>query len=303
MEKNKLKCALIGYGYWGKIIERYIKKNPSYELMAICDPQYPNSETLQNILTNELIQAAFVCSPIATHYDVVKSALEHGKHVFCEKPLTSYFNQAKDLVELAQKNRLCLYTDYIYTVSPSINYVKEKIADIGPILRIEGEIRQLGKFYTNDCVEDVLGVHLISSVIYILGIANDIEVKSYKCIRKQGNNILESEFELSIPSVEHSHFLCSLVSETKTRKLLITGVRGILSFDMLGEFTSNYIELTELGLGYDIKQEKKVYFDESNNVSGALLKFGESIESGNGGNPIMTMAVANVLDKLNVYKE
>ena len=121
-----MKCVLIGYGYWGKILERYIKESSFFKLSGIYDPLLEDKLEMTEILTDKSIECAFVCNPIDEHYSTVKLLLEHGKHVFCEKPLSKKLEESMELLNLAKKNNLTLFTDYIYTVSPSINEIKKR---------------------------------------------------------------------------------------------------------------------------------------------------------------------------------
>ena len=163
-----MKCVLIGYGYWGKIVKQYIEKNNYFELVGVCDPALKNSLNLEDILKSKEIECAFVCSPVDTHYSTVKKLLEYNKHVFCEKPLCKDFNETKELVNLSEKKEVCLYTDYIYTVSPTINFIKKNINLVGKVLYCEASIKQFGNFYKNDDVFEVIGVHMFSALSYIL---------------------------------------------------------------------------------------------------------------------------------------
>jgi len=162
-----MKCVLVGYGYWGKILERYIKESSFFKLSGIYDPLLEDKLEMTEILTDKSIKCAFVCNPIDEHYSTVKLLLEHGKHVFCEKPLSKNLEESMELLNLAKKNNLTLFTDYIYTVSPSINEIKKKVTVLGKVLYCEGNIKQFGKFYQNDNVFEVLGVHMLSAISYI----------------------------------------------------------------------------------------------------------------------------------------
>ena len=92
---HKLKSVLIGYGYWGRILEKYLNKSEYIDLCYIYDPILYQGISIETILTDSEIDAAFVCTPIDTHYEIVKDLLMCGKHVFCEKPLTRSLKMAQ----------------------------------------------------------------------------------------------------------------------------------------------------------------------------------------------------------------
>ena len=83
-----MKVALIGYGYWGKIIRSYIEQDDNFELVKICtlekeqkqDHFYVND--LNEITENPNIEAAFICTPVSTHFLSVKSFFLTGSMYF-----------------------------------------------------------------------------------------------------------------------------------------------------------------------------------------------------------------------------
>ena len=108
-----MKCALIGYGYWGKILETYIHKSDFFQLKYIYAPSLKNI-TLQQILKDTEIECVFLATPTETHFNLIKECLRHKKHIFCEKPLVKTKKEMIVLWKLAEENQCCLYTDYIY---------------------------------------------------------------------------------------------------------------------------------------------------------------------------------------------
>ena len=79
-----MRCVLFGYGYWGKIVERYIQQSEEFELTGIIDPHYEPHAELNEVLDSRAVDCAFVCVPVRQHYQIVKRLLEHKIHVFCE---------------------------------------------------------------------------------------------------------------------------------------------------------------------------------------------------------------------------
>ncbi len=82
-----MNICLIGYGYWGKILHKYLLNYKDLNLLGINDHHYDNSVDLKELINSKKIDAAFVCLPIEKHYEVVKELLVNGINVFCEKPL------------------------------------------------------------------------------------------------------------------------------------------------------------------------------------------------------------------------
>ena len=94
-----LDVALIGYGYWGPNLARVFNSLPNNRLRYISDRKpdrqeaarqlYPNVEIVdQNaVLMSPDVDAVLVATPVYTHFDLAKQALENGKHVWLEKPM------------------------------------------------------------------------------------------------------------------------------------------------------------------------------------------------------------------------
>src|SRR3989338_2055043 len=98
-----ISCALIGHGYWGSKLQRYIEENQNFDLKYICG----SKSDLNKVWQDSQITAVVVATPNETHYPIVKSALLCGKHVFSEKPLALKTAQCRELKHLAlDKNRL-----------------------------------------------------------------------------------------------------------------------------------------------------------------------------------------------------
>ncbi len=294
-----MKCVLIGYGYWGRILERYIKESIFFELSGIYDPLLENKLEMTEILTDESIKCAFVCNPIEEHYSAVKLLLEAGKHVFCEKPLSKDYKESIELFEIAKKNDVTLYVDYIYTNSPSINKIKEMKGVLGKVLYIEANINQFGKFYESDDVFDVLGVHLISSINYIL----DKNIKVEKIIVKKENSrkIIESGSIVFLAENIAGIMNCSMLSYEKERKIIFTCEKGIIVFDMLNKKTVKVIEHIEKDWNFEENLVFEEKLDEGNNLKYVLEEFYNYVISKKS-NKKIAIEVAKVIEQINVLK-
>lgn len=108
------KTAIIGLGYWGKIL---------YSKLKILDSQCLVIEKDKDLKEYNLenIDWVFIATPNETHYELVKKFLNLHVNVFCEKPLTSSIKRAEYLYNIAQSKKLLLY------VSDIENYKNHKI--------------------------------------------------------------------------------------------------------------------------------------------------------------------------------
>src|SRR3990167_10859355 len=111
-----IRCALVGFGYWGPNIARTIASITNINLTAVCDTNpkqlnlakglYKNIRIYQNIdslLSDKTVEAVIIATPAITHFDLAKKAIGAGKHVLVEKPLTTNLSQAIKLKNMAQK--------------------------------------------------------------------------------------------------------------------------------------------------------------------------------------------------------
>lgn len=266
-----MNACLIGYGYWGKILHNYLLKQPELNLIGICDHHYENSENLEELITSKRIDTAFVCLPINTHYEVVKKLLTNGINVFCEKPLCKSYEQTNELLNLAKEKELVLFTDYIYTYSPSILYIKENLNKFGDILSLNMKITQFGNFYKDDNVFEVLGVHMLSVLSFLLD--DKIILKNMIASRKNENGKAQSGTLLLSSGNTNATIYCSLISSEKQRKIEIICERGVIIFDMLAEQTVQIIKHDKVDNGWIQSDKIKQTFDEGNNLSAVVTSF------------------------------
>src|SRR5262245_63128355 len=97
-----IRIGVIGYGYWGPNIVRNLRALEGCQVTAVCDqspaalsrvrqahPELAVTTSASDILTSTQIDAVAVVTPVWTHYELAKAALENGKHVFVEKPFTA----------------------------------------------------------------------------------------------------------------------------------------------------------------------------------------------------------------------
>lgn len=298
-----MKVGLVGYGYWGKTIRTYIDKNDNFELIKIYtleteqkqDGFYVND--LDEIAENPDIEAAFICTPVSTHFSICKKLLSKKKHVFCEKPTVSLNDDLESLYRIASENGVILYTDYIYTVSDSIQMMKQKIGELGEIRAIEGNICQFGNFYQQDSVYEVLGVHLFSILPYLLP-----ELSVDFCRRVDWEDLEQYGGNASLTANNHIcvHFSFSLLSPKKERRLSVYGTKGSMVFDMLDEVATlrQYIYSKKADGGYIIEKKNDWKYDERNNLEHTLKVFYESIDKGNDENQYISEKVSEILHLL-----
>lgn len=268
-----MKVALIGYGYWGQMIEKYLARC-GMELEYVVDLHdtgHPKKQDDINVVWKDsAIESVIVCTPISTHYKICKDALLAGKHVFCEKPTTKTLKEYQELQELASKEGKVLYTDYIYTTSPSVQYIKEMFLTIGKLYAVKGHIEQFGNFYPEDDVYEVLGVHIASAINYI---TNKHSCQSIFHHLLTDVLPLSGEMEYELENGCRVSIYCSLVGTKKIRSIQFVGEYGIIDFSLNTKpnVIIRYYKCKDNEMYINKKIEKT--FDESNGLFYALENF------------------------------
>lgn len=295
-----MKCALLGFGYWGKIIEKYIRQSDRFSLKYIYSPSLNNGVSIEKIIKDKDIECIFICTPITTHYELCKLAINNGKHVFCEKPLSNNAKEIHELRDISYKKNVCIYTDYIYTNSKSINYIKNNLKEIGKIQYIKSQIKQFGKFYKEDNVYSVIGSHMISAIIYILSNENiKFELLNNIVIRSDANNVLDGIIDFEINNNIYGSIECSLTNKDKIRTLEFIGEYGTLKFDMLSENTVQKVLIKEEANGFSIKEENYYSYSENDNLKFAIDDFYSYIKNNESNNLDLSLKVTEILESIN----
>ena len=144
-----MKIIQIGIGGWGKNHARVLSEFGA--LSAICDMNKERAKefgekynvnyynSLDQIMTNEDFDGAFICTPTSTHSEITTRLIEAKKHVFVEKPMTYLSEDGEKLVEEAKKNKVILTSGYIERFNPAVARVKEflKSKEYGELIRLE----------------------------------------------------------------------------------------------------------------------------------------------------------------------
>jgi predicted dehydrogenase len=174
---NVVRVGVIGYGYWGPNIVRNLAALDGCHLSTICDQNpaaikragriYPGVRLTTNdseVLNSPEIDAVAIVTPVWTHYDIAKKALENGKHVFVEKPFTSTSAQAEELIELAGRKNLQIMVDHTFLFGGAVRKIRELVDNgtLGPLYYFDSTRVNLGLFQHDVSVVWDLAPHDLS---------------------------------------------------------------------------------------------------------------------------------------------
>lgn len=179
----KIRLGVIGCGYFGPSLVRHFSENPESEVSVCCDldperlsalkPRFPYvtmTQDYKEILRDPGVDAVVIATPVSTHYHLAKEALESGKHVLVEKPMTAKVSDAEDLIETAEKRGLVLMVDHTLVYKGAVKKIKEIIdsGTLGEIYYFDAVRVNLGLFQQDVNVLWDLAPHDLSVMDYLL---------------------------------------------------------------------------------------------------------------------------------------
>ena len=132
--------------------------------------------------------------------------------------------------------------------------------------------RQFGRFYDEDDVFEVLGIHLLSVAAFFL---NSISVQTIRYdLWDKGSPCLSGRIEIRFDNGTIADLVCSSVYPDKIRRIVVQGTKGTLIFDMYGKHTLRYISYSRQSHICVPEKEESWQFDERNNLQRAIEQFG-----------------------------
>jgi len=256
--------SVIGTGYWGKNLVRNF--NELGVLHTICDSnpstlssfqkQYPIVEvqcSFQKVLQNPDIDAVVIATPAETHFKMAKMALLANKHVFVEKPLALFVNEAEELHQLALTQGLKLMIGHILLYHPAIIKLKEIVnsGELGKINYIYSNRLNLGKIRSEENILWSFAPHDISAMLFLL------DEMPFQVIA-QGGNYLNQDITdvtmtmLSFKSGVKGHIFVSWLHPDKEQKLIIVGDKKMALFD--DTLTEGKLQIHDKGVDWINRQ-------------------------------------------------
>lgn len=242
-----LTIAVVGYGYWGPNIVRNFSAVELITSIFVCDinrdalrcakKNYPaiNLTTdFHEILSSPEIDAVAIVTPVFTHYELAKKALENGKHIFVEKPFTSSVAQAEELIELAERKNLKIMVDHTFLFTGAVRKIRELIDEglLGDLYYYDSMRVNLGLFQHDVNVIWDLAPHDLSIMDYII----DEKPEAISANgRPHFGNSLEDVAFLTVFFNNNiiAHFNVNWLSPVKVRTTLIGGEKKMVVWNDL----------------------------------------------------------------------
>jgi len=162
---RKIKTAVVGTGFMGKVHSEAIRRLGNVEIAAVVGSNARTAAAFgeaigverttgdyKELLNDREIEAVHICTPNAQHYPMSKAFFEAGKAVLCEKPLSMTAAEAEDMVKLAESRKLPNCVNHNLRYYPVVQQVRAMIeaGDLGDILVIQGGYSQDWLLYDTD---------------------------------------------------------------------------------------------------------------------------------------------------------
>lgn len=238
--------GVIGYGYWGPNVVRNLASLEGSQVLAIAEMSpaarkraqkaYPGihvTADAADVMTSPDIDAVAVITPVWTHYELAKAALENGKHVFVEKPFTSNAAQGEQLIELARRKNLRIMVDHTFLFTGAVKKIRQLV-----------EEGTLGKLYYYDSTRVNLGLFqhdinvLWDLAPHDLSIMDHLIEGSPEAVVATGQKHLNCHEDVAymtlyFPEKVIAHINVNWLSPVKVRTTLVGGEKRMLVWNDL----------------------------------------------------------------------
>jgi len=268
--------AVIGYGYWGPNLVRNFAETPGLNLVSVCDldpekleivsKRYPAVRTTtryEDLLEDSEVDAIAIATPVSTHYPLGLAALQAGKHLWLEKPMTETSEQARELVAEAEKRGLVLLVDHTFIYTGAVRKIGEivKSGELGDVLYYDSTRINLGLFQRDVSVISDLAVHDFAILDYMLD-EHPVAVSASGLNHFPGTPENLAFITLYYDSDVIAHLNVSWLAPVKVRNILIGGNKKMIVYDDLEpsekikvydkgvSFTEDEAQIHEMRVGY-----------------------------------------------------
>jgi len=237
--------AVIGCGQWGPNHVRNFAQLAGTTVVGVADLSEPRLNAIKaahpgvvttkdyrDLLRRDDVNAVVVATPTATHYLVVKAALEAGKDVLCEKPMTLRAAESAELTELAKANGRILMCGHVFLFNAGVRALREYVTsgELGRIHYIHSERTNLGPIRSDVNAVYDLASHDISICSYLLASHPITAVARGKDFVQKGIEDL-AFISLSYPHDVLANIHVSWLNPRKVRTITVVGDKKMAIFN------------------------------------------------------------------------
>ena len=302
-----LKAGVLGAGHLGKIHLRLLQESKKYELVGFFDPFTENAEKVAKEFGYKLfnsieeliaaVEVVDIVTPTLSHFECAKMAIEKGRHIFIEKPITKTVLEAEAIKTLASQYHVQGQVGHVERFNPAFTAVKDKI-DTPMFI----ETHRLAEF--NPRGTDVPVV--LDLMIHDIDIILSVVASKVKNVHASGISVISETPDIANARIEFengcvANLTASRISMKNMRKTRFFQKDAYISVDFLSK-QSEIVRMKDVPNNPDefamILQnaegvKKQIYFDnpavENNNASlDELESFADAIE--NGTKPVVSLS-------------
>jgi len=283
---RKVNVGVIGVGYWGKkVLSEYAqlaKENPDVDLLGACDLSESNlkfcedyslpfmTKYYKEVMACPEIDAVHICTPSETHYEICREALEAGKHVIVEKPMTLNSGEAYKLVELAHEKGLILSVGHIFRFNNALQKVRSLIMNgfLGDFFWLKLQWTAFMPLMVGRDVITDLAPHPFDILNFLM---NDwpskitCKAKAYRTEKQEETAHIIAELRNNIMA----NIELSWLHPQKVREVSVMGSKGFVKTDCLTQEVNAF----ENGHFYNIPVER------NNTIAAELAHFAECVQN------------------------
>lgn len=287
-----INCALIGCGYWGSKLKKYIMDDDRFELCQVCD----SKSKLENIWNDTSVEAVVIATPNATHYTITKAALEAGKHVLVEKPLALRTEECEWLAGLAKSQGLFLGVEYTYTFSPALQVATKIVRE--QLLGMEMSVKHLGRF-GGGSVYWLLGSHMLSVLDMFIPLPS-LEFSKKDLVIHNGT--VETGIVLFSKPNFAGQIAISLNHPRKETKIVLYGKNQTIFYEPQAYYPFYLVDYERIDWTVELPQHHKFFpYDESHNLCHAIEFFVQGIRGQAASNADRATKITGILEELGCH--
>jgi predicted dehydrogenase len=261
-----INVAVFGYGYWGPNMVRNFYANKDTKIVWVCDLNknrlglvqagYPSVKTTsdpKDIMNDSQVDAVVISTPVSAHFPLAQEALEKGKHVLLEKPMTTTVEEAEKLVELAAKKKRTLMVDHTFLYTGAVRKMRELVdsGELGDIYYFDSVRVNLGLFQHDVNVIWDLAPHDFSIMDYLL--QKDPEAVSAVGACHLGDLENIAYVTVQYPGNLLGHLHVNWLAPVKVRTTLIGGTKKMIVYD--DNQPSEKVKIYDKGVSYSQSKE------------------------------------------------
>ncbi len=250
MKPENIVVAQFGCGYWGPNLLRNFSSQPgcrvkyvvdaSPERRAFVEANFPLTKAVGDaaqVLDDPEVQAVIVATPAESHFPLAKQILEHGKHVFVEKPLATRVAEVDELGKIAKKENLVVMAGHTFIYNAAVRHVRSMIeaGELGEIRYIYSQRLNLGRIRSDIDALWNFAPHDISIIQYWLG---DPEPAG---VIRTGMDYMQSGIDdvvflnITYPNKIMANIHVSWLDPQKVRKMIVVGSKKMVVYDDIAD--------------------------------------------------------------------